>query len=159
MHNSLFSRVYLLFTVFYCFDLVNTSIWWTKGPWHQLCNTPWGQFELDIFPWTFVNETFIYDKSNILQTSCQIKLWNFLLQLEMTKKSLNFLSEIYIFRRHCVEKIKTNWLQIGRSRWPELNFSSLCSKIWSQCDHTVFIYQAEKLAKILVTCFVLIFIT
>ena len=99
VHNSLFSRVYLLFTVFYCFDLVNTSIWWTKGPWHQLCNTPWGQFELDIFPWTFVNETFIYDKSNILQTSCQIKLWNFLLQLEMTWKC----SQLFVwefFRRH-----------------------------------------------------------
>jgi len=97
--------------------------------------SPWGQFELYIFPWTSVNETLIYDKSNILQTSYQIKLWNFLLQLEMTKKSLNVLSESYIFCRHCVEKTKTNWLQIGRSRWPELNFLSLCSKIWSQCGY------------------------
>ena len=115
-------NVFLLIFWLVIFCLTN-SVW-----------TPWGQFELDIFSWTFVNETFIYDKSNILQTSCQIKLWNFLLQLEMTKKSLNFLSESYIFRRHCVEKTKTNWLQISRLRWPQLNFLSLCSKIWSQCD-------------------------
>ena len=68
--------------------------------------TPWVQFELDIFPWMSVNETLIYDKSNNLQTSCKIKLWNFLLQLEMTKKSLNFLSESYIFHRHRVKKQK-----------------------------------------------------
>ena len=43
---------------------------------------------------------------NYLPTSCQIKLWNFLLQLETTKKSLNFLSESYIFHRHRVKKQK-----------------------------------------------------
>ena len=68
--------------------------------------SPWGQFALDIFLWTSVNETLIYDESNILKTSCQIKLWNFLLQLETTKKSLNFLSESYIFHRHRVKKQK-----------------------------------------------------
>ena len=73
--------------------------------------SPWGQFALDIFLWTSVNETLIYDESNILKTSCQIKLWNFLLQLEMTKKTHNFLSEsffvaIFLFTAHHKNKNK-----------------------------------------------------
>ena len=34
-------------------------------------------------------------------------------------------------------KTKTNWWPIGGSSWPELNFLSLCSKIWSQCENYI----------------------
>ena len=73
-----------------------------------------------------------------LQTLCQIKLWNFLLQLEMTKKTtqsfvwkLNFSSSLRWINKN---KLIIHWWRIGSLIWPSSTIWSLCSKIRPQCE-------------------------
>ena len=95
---------------------------------------PWGQIQLNIFSWKFVHETLIKSVNYYLQTLCQINFGIFCYSFRSLKNVWKFLSQSRISRRHRVKKTKTTNLSwIGRSRWPELNFLSLFSKIWSQC--------------------------